>query len=109
MNFVFSRLFYLLLAGGLILLSLSWGRPWLGRVTLAYDILLLILVLVDARISSLPRGINIARELGGRFAVGAETEVRIQIQNHTSRDISIIVKDEYPPAMLLSGLREGQI
>jgi uncharacterized protein (DUF58 family) len=109
MNFVFSRLFYLLLAGGLILLSLSWGRPWLGRLTLAYDILLLILVLVDARVSRLPRGITIAREFGGRFAVGAETEVRIQIQNHTSRDISIIVKDEYPPAMLLSGLREGQI
>jgi uncharacterized protein (DUF58 family) len=108
MNFVFSRLFYLLLAGGLILLSLSWGRPWLGRVTLAYDILLLILVLVDSRISRLP-GITIAREFGGRFAVGAETEVRIQIQNHTSRDISIIVKDEHPPAMHLSGLREGQI
>ena len=109
MKFVFSRLFYLLLAAGLILLSLSWGHPWLGSVTLAYDFLLLVIVLVDARTSRLPGGVSIKREFAGRFAVGAENEVRIQMQNSTARPVSIIVKDEYPPAMALGGLREAQV
>lgn len=109
MKFVFSKLFYLLLLAGLILLSLSWEHPWLGWVTLAYDFLLLVMVLVDARTSRLPAGVNVKREFSGRFAVGAETEVRIQIQNSTVRPVSIIVKDEYPPMMALGGLREASV
>lgn len=109
MKFVFSKLFYLLLAAGLILLSLSWTRAWLRWVTLSYDFLLLVMVLVDARTSRLPAGVSVKREFGGRFAVGAETEVRIQIQNSTTRPLSIIVKDEYPPTMALGGLREARV
>jgi len=109
MKFVFSKLFYLLLAAGLILLSLSWAHPWLRRVTLAYDFLLLVVVLIDARTSRLPAGVSVKREFAGRFAVGAETEVRIQLQNNTARPVSIIVKDEYPPMMALSGLREAGV
>src|SRR6266446_5930831 len=109
MKFVFSKLFYLLLAAGLILLSLSWAHPWLRRLTLAYDFLLLVVVLVDARGSRLPAGVSVKREFGGRFAVGAETEVRIELQNSTARPVSIIVKDEYPPLMALGGLREARV
>jgi uncharacterized protein (DUF58 family) len=109
MRFVFTRLFYALLAIGFIPLSLSWGRPWLRWVTLAYDVALIIVAIVDARTSRLPAGVRIAREFGGRFAVGAETEVRINIKNHTPRAVSIIVKDEYPPQMKLSGLREARV
>jgi uncharacterized protein (DUF58 family) len=109
MRFVFTRLFYALLAIGFIPLSLSWGRPWLRWVTAAYDVALVIVAVVDARTSRLPAGVGIAREFGGRFAVGAETEVRINIKNHTPRAVSIIVKDEYPPQMKLSGLREARV
>lgn len=109
MKFVFSKLFYLLLAAGLILLSLSWGHPWLGRITLAYDFLLLVMVLVDARTSRLPAGVSVKREFGGRFAVGAETDVRIEMQNGTGHPVSLVVKDEYPPLMMLSGLREARV
>ena len=49
------------------------------------------------------------REFGGRFAVGAETEVHIKIQNSTPRPISLIIKDEYPPQMKLSGMREAKV
>jgi uncharacterized protein (DUF58 family) len=108
-GFVFSRLFYLLLVAGLIPLSLSWGHPWLRWVTLAYDCALLVIAVVDAQTSRLPEGVRITRQFGGRFAVGAETEVFIEIQNSTSRSISVIVKDEYPPQMSLSGLREAAI
>jgi len=109
MRFVFTRLFYALLAIGFVPLSLSWGRPWLRWVALAYDVALVIVAIIDARTSRLPAGVGIARGFGGRFAVGAETEVRIDIKNRTPRVVSIIVKDEYPPQMKLSGLREARV
>lgn len=109
MRFVFSKFFYVLLAGGFIPLSISWGHPWLRWATLAYDLALVIVAIVDARTSHLPAGVRITRGFGGRFAVGAETEVRIDIQNRTPRPVSVIVKDEYPPQMKLSGVREAQV
>src|SRR6267143_1123141 len=109
MRFVFSKLFYLLFALGLILLSLSWGRPWLRWVALAYDVALVILAIVDGRRSKLPSSVGITREFSGRFAVGAETEVHINIQNSGAHAISLAIKDEYPPQMKLSGLREASL
>jgi uncharacterized protein (DUF58 family) len=109
MRFVFTRLFYLLIAASLIILSLSWGRPRLRWVALAYDVVLIILAIVDARRSQLPKTVRITREFAGRFAVGAETDVSINIQNAGAHAISVVVKDEYPPQMKLSGLREAHI
>ena len=109
MRFVFTKLFYLLTALSLILLSLSWGRPWLRWAALAYDVALIALAIVDARLSQLPRGVRITREFAGRFAVGAENEVHINVQNAQPHPVSLVVKDEYPPQMKLSGLREAHM
>ena len=109
MRFVFSRLFYLLIALGLVPLSLSWGRPWVRWATLAYDLLIIGLAIIDARRSKLPQGVLITREFTGRFAVGAESDVQIKLQNHTSRTLSLRVKDEYPPQMKLIGAREASV
>ena len=109
MRFVFTKLFYLLAAAGLILLSLSWGRPWLRWVALAYDVALIALATIDARLSQLPKGVRITREFGGRFAVGAENEVHINVQNAQPYAVSLVLKDEYPPQMKLSGLREAHL
>ena len=109
MRFVFTKLFYALLAIGFIPLSLSWGRPELRWVTLAYDIVLIIVAIFDARESRLPQRLRIERHFSGRFAVGAETEVRIEIANHTSHLVSLKVKDEFPPQMKLSGVREARV
>ena len=109
MRFVFTKLFYLLVAASLILLSLSWGRPWLRWVAFVYDVALIALAIIDARRSQLPKGVRITREFGGRFAVGAENEVRINIQNAQPHAISLAVKDEFPPQMKLSGLREADL
>ena len=105
MRFIFTKLFYLLIAASLILLSLSWGRPWLRWVVVAYDIALIALAIIDARRSQLPKGVRITREFSGRFAVGAETNVSINVQNAQPHAISLLIKDEYPPQMRLSGLR----
>lgn len=109
MRFVFTKLFYVLAALAFIPLSLSWGRPWLAWLAFAYDALLLAAAIVDAGISRLPPGFQISREFAGRFAMGAETEVRLQLQNASNRSVSLIVKDEYPPQMTLSGMREARV
>jgi uncharacterized protein (DUF58 family) len=109
MRFIFSKLFYILLAVGFVPLSLSWGRPMLRWVALAYDLALIAVAVFDAWNSKLPAKVGIERHFGGRFAVGAETEVRIEIANHTPRDITLILKDEYPPQMKLSGAREARL
>ena len=94
---------------GLVPLSLSWGRPWLRWATFAYDLVLIGLAIIDGRGSQLPRGIQITREFAGRFAVGAETDVQIKLQNSTSHPITLRIKDEYPPQMKLIGAREAAV
>src|SRR5713226_10406120 len=108
MKFVFSKLFYALLAIGFVPLSLSWGRPILRWVALTYDLAIIACAIFDAWNSKLSKGVRIDRHFASRFAVGAETEVRIEIANHTPRDISLMVKDEYPPQMKLAGKREAR-
>ncbi len=109
MRFVFSKLFYTLLALGFVPLSLSWGRPMLRWLALTYDLALIAFAIFDATNSKLPPRVRIERHFGGRFAVGAETEVRVEIVNHLPRDISLVIKDEYPPQMKLSGVREARL
>lgn len=109
MRFVFTKLFYALLAVGFVPLSLSWGRPGLRWVTAGYDVALLFMALIDSRISHLPPGVEIGREFTERFYIGAETGVRINVLNYSPRTITVRVKDEYPPEMRLTGQREGHM
>ena len=109
MPFVFTRRFYFLIALGLIPLSLSWGRPWLQWVVILYDLILLTVAIIDARTSRLPETIRITRGFGGRFAVGAESDVSLHVQNNSNRPITLDVKDEYPPQMILKGIRNARL
>lgn len=109
MRFVFTKFFYLLLALALVFLAFSWGRPWLAWVALAYNVALFTAAFIDSRLSQLPAGLKIYREFSSRFAMGAATDVRIQIQNASSRAVTLRLKDEYPPQMILNGVREGQV
>lgn len=109
MRFVFSKLFYALLAVGLVPLSMSWGRPALRWVTLLYDVALLLAAIIDSRVSPLPAGLEVSREVGGRFHLGAETEVRVRVVNRSRIARDLRVKDEYPPEMILKGGREAEM
>src|SRR5205807_3868001 len=90
MGFVLSKLFYALLAVGLVPLSLSWNRPMLRWLAFTYDLFIVAIAIFDALNSKLPSRVTIERHFGSRFAVGAETEVRIEIANHTPRDLSLV-------------------
>ncbi len=109
MRFVFSKLFYALLALGLVPLSMSWGRPGLRWLTLLYDVALLLAAIIDSRISPLPDGLEVSREVGGRFHLGAETEVRVRVANRSRVARDLRVKDEHPPEMILKGSREAEM
>ena len=109
MRFVFTKFFYFLIGLGLVPLSLSWQHPWLRWVALAYNVALIGAAVVESRFCQLPKGLTISREFSSRFAMGAETEVSIHIQNASNRPVSLIVKDEYPPQLSLSGEREGRL
>src|SRR5882762_8776198 len=109
MSFVFSWLFYVLLALGLAPLSLSWGRPWLRWFALAYDVALLAVALIDAKTSGLPDGISIRRGFSGRFAIGAETEVSIVVDNSSGHTLNVRIKDEYPPQLAISSARDTEM
>lgn len=79
---------------------------WLA---LAYNVVLLGAAIAEWRLCKVPSGVTISREFGGRFAMGADTEVKVNIQNASNQPLSLIVKDEYPPQMILSGEREALI
>ncbi|MDM7921282.1 MAG: DUF58 domain-containing protein [Pyrinomonadaceae bacterium] len=108
MRFIFSRRFYILLAIGLVPLSLSWSMPALRTAVLVYDILLVAAAIIDYFISrKLPEGFTIERGFDGRFAIGDPTKVLLSIRNETERDMDIRVKDEYPGEMTLNESREA--
>jgi uncharacterized protein (DUF58 family) len=109
MRFVFTKLFYALLAIGFVPLSLSWGRPALRWLAILFDVALLVAAILDSRASRLPEGVEVVREFGGRFHIGAETEVRVTINNHTPRAFRLKIKDEYPPELQLVSTREVEL
>lgn len=108
MNFVFSGKFYLLLALGLIPLSLSWNFPVLRYIVLIFDVILLAIAIADHYISKQNTiGLSVVREFDGRFAIGDPTDVTLVIENDTQHDLTLKVKDEYPHELKLEETREA--
>ncbi len=108
MGFVFSRTFYILVAFAVVPLILAWTFPALKYVVLGYDILLVAAAIVDIVISrKLPAEFTITREFEKRFAISDAVRVSLIVDNPTTRDLRIKVKDEYPPDMTLYETREA--
>ena len=108
MRFVFSRLFFILLAVGFVPLSLSWNFTALHYVVLVYDVLLLAVALVDYFVSRrLPEDLTVTREFSKRFAIGDETKIKIHFENLTANTYNLRIKDEFPPEMKLAETREA--
>jgi uncharacterized protein (DUF58 family) len=109
MRFVFSRWFYILLAIGLVPLSLSWNFPVLRTSVFAFDLLLLIVALIDYFTSrKLPEGFQIRREFEKRFAIGDAAKVSLMIENASDRRLHLQLKDEYPQEMKLDESRQAE-
>ncbi|HVF30482.1 MAG TPA: DUF58 domain-containing protein [Pyrinomonadaceae bacterium] len=110
MRFVFSRRFYILLALGLLPLSISWQIPFLRTAVIAFDLLLIVAAVVDFFFSrGLPEGLRSWREFDRRMAIGDQSEVRVVIENGSERDFHFKLKDEYPAALRLENPREAEM
>ncbi|MEW6126127.1 MAG: DUF58 domain-containing protein [Acidobacteriota bacterium] len=101
LNFVFTNLFFYLLALGIALLSLGWINRGALYLTILYDAILFLLASLDYFISESGKDFQIEREMDERFAMGAENPVAVKIRNRTRRPVKFIVKDEYPAQMEL--------
>ncbi len=109
MRFVFSRFFFILLASGFVPLSLSWSFPALRYAVLVYDVLLVLLALIDYFTSrKLPEELTISREFGKRFAIGDENQIKLHVENRSPKTFDLQIKDEFPPEMKLSETREAK-
>ncbi|HEX8287229.1 MAG TPA: DUF58 domain-containing protein [Pyrinomonadaceae bacterium] len=109
MRFVFSRRFFILLAVGLVPLSLSWNFPFLRSIVLIYDFVLITTAFVDYFISRrLPEDFTVTRSFEKRFAIGEEARIHLRVENGSSNDYRTVIKDEYPPEMILGDKREAK-
>jgi uncharacterized protein (DUF58 family) len=109
MKFVFSIRFYVLLAIGLVPLSLSWNMPALRTLVLLYDVALIAAAIADHFLSrTLPEELTIHREFDKRFAIGDPTRVSLMIDNPTAQNFRLRIKDEFPAAMALDETREAE-
>lgn len=109
MKFVFSGKFYLLLALGIIPLSLSWNYPVLRYAVLSFDLLLVAAAIFDHyKSKKLAEGLSVHRSFDRRFAIGDATDVTLNIENDNEQQVSLQIKDEYPAAMTLNEPREAE-
>ncbi|MBK8149752.1 MAG: hypothetical protein IPK58_16485 [Acidobacteria bacterium] len=94
MRFVFTRKFYLLLAFGLVPLSLSWSVPFLRWIVVGFDAAIIVVTLIDYFTSRrLADEIVVNRSFAKRFAIGDPTRVTLRIENPTPRDLDLRIKD----------------
>ena len=108
MRFVFSRGFYILLAIGLLPLSLAWSAPAITYAVFAFDVILFGVAVADYFVSRRrPEGFSMAREFDRRFAIGDAVKVSVSVDNATRRTFHLRIKDEYPSEMRLEESREA--
>lgn len=109
MQFVFSRRFFILIAIGVLPLSLSWSFPGLSYVVIAADLILIAVAMIDYFVSrELPEEIEIERTIEGRLAIGEISTIKIGVRNLTTNPITLKVKDEVPGTIAVLDDREAE-
>jgi len=109
MRFVFSRRFYILLAFGLVPLSLSWNLPGLAYAVFVFDAMLIVVAIVDYFTSrKMIDDVTFERQFDKRFAIGDPVKVSLIVDNGAANAVKLRLKDEYPAAMRLDETREAE-
>ena len=71
---------------------------------LAYDVLLLALVLMDLRVSAAPTDLQMTRQLPPNLSLGADNHVGWEVHNASGADVSFQITDDVPEGIEPSGL-----
>lgn len=90
-----SRL-YLLLALAAIPFALSGIWPVLSTVGVAIDVIVLVLILIDVRLTQDTSLIGATRTVTDRLSIGRDNEVTINVTNTGALDLQVRLKDDHP-------------
>ena len=97
--FGFSRRFFLFLLIGFVWLGSAWWAPEFAWVMVAWDALLLLVWMFDARQLPHPDEIEIRRVWTAPVALSTPSHVRIELRNHGRTPIEANLTDDVPVAL----------
>ncbi|MCI0393128.1 MAG: DUF58 domain-containing protein [Acidobacteria bacterium] len=106
---IFTRRFLILVMLGALPLLFLWSAFGLSSAfkwgLIIYDLALLAAAYIDYRRTEDISQLEVRRHLPRRFMIGEENEVQIHINHRAARELTLMVKDEYPPEFELRGDR----
>lgn len=92
-----SKKLYLLLALAVIPYALSGLHPQLAVAGLAYNVCLLVLLVIDYRLTQRPWQITVSRSVADRLSVGRSNPVLINVTNAGASHLVVRLKDDFAP------------
>jgi Uncharacterized conserved protein (some members contain a von Willebrand factor type A (vWA) domain) len=87
---------YFLLALAAIPFALSGIWPVMSTVGAALDVIILVLFLIDVRLTQSPSLVSATRTVTDRLSIGRENEVTINVTNTGALNLQVRLKDDYP-------------
>lgn len=99
MNFIFTRRFLILAACAAPLYAGGWLSRTFIMTALTFDGVLVIAAIADYLISESPSAFKLSRFVERRFQMGTANRVELEIASECGREVSLWIRDEYPPEM----------
>lgn len=91
-----SKKLYFLLALAVIPYALSGLHPALATVGTAYNVGLLVLLIIDYQISQRPNFLEMSRSVADRLSIGRSNPVIITVTNSGAANLHVRLKDDFP-------------
>lgn len=102
-----SRTLYLLVAAGVVPFLLSFWWPPARDLGTVYDVILLLLLVADFRLTQRPNFIQARRSAADRFSIGRSNPVNIEVENEGAFPLKCRLRDDSPRG-ISSDTREFQ-
>lgn len=119
-----SRFYYLLLAGLIPMFLVGFAQvgysivnpgkfpfsemePVVITLVIIYDIILVLLVIIDFALSINPDEISISRFMSEKLSINRSNSVILKCANFSSQELIAIIKDDYPDMQALQKDEEG--
>lgn len=96
MKFTASRRLYLLLCVGVAIFAAAYFVEGAHTLGLVFDALILVAVAVDFQLTPRPKLITATRDNQERLSIGRINDVFLYVQNKSSLDLRVQVKDDCP-------------
>lgn len=94
-----SKKLYLLLALAVIPYALSGLYPQLATLGTAYNVCLLVLLVIDYQLTPRPGQLSISRSLSDRLSIGRSNQVLITVTNCGASNLKIRLRDDFPESI----------